>query len=740
MKARVFSLLPSAILLLGFALLAPPGRGQEAPSARFAFSDTTLLRDTLGLKFDLLFMLADSLRVPPSQLRALAIRYRLPVERIVFLADSLRMPVDSVGAVMERESFNPLTMSAERISAFSYTSSYQVGQEGRTTWVNGTDYTLSSGGIQARNVTSVSIDRYRGNLNSVLRVSETEGNYRYSKNFSVGGRAFLQRNEGYDSFGRTASTSNEFQVTMRAQQQPTAHLKTGLTAFLGPFNEPESPGAASKRGLSSRLTGSLGYGHDTWLTYDLDARLSSRLGRGHLPEQDWLDILELFGGARGTLALLERTPVSLRFTHDLQRNRAEAPDTFTVPGPGEPSTIYFLRRLPSGSTGMSLALNLRQARGSMTVTGEVKNAERLLEVGGIGRTSTSTETSLSADARYNWLGWNLDGRFVVGRPISEDPLRVTRALIRADSAGAEPETVTVLLDYRQKTRSLDRTLDVGLDRTLTRKLSVRAKGRVFLSSPRSTIVDSSYRALLGTNTFRVAAPDPRENYDDALELQGIYTPTQRLSTSLSFEISTRDNINLLATGSIGNTRVRTYRTSWSWTYRLMDGLTATQRNMVSADYSTYPFAPQRDLLALRYDIRTSINAVINPRFRIDLSHANEEQPRGSYIPDPDGRTFFRVASRTKAYTLSTNVSYTPHPAFSLTVTPNYRADTTPNSPDLQKSLDVAGGANVNLPVSSRGTLSGNMARTYSIRSATGGAGSRPIYSWTGALQFSWRLD
>src|SRR5262245_24739467 len=113
MKARVFSFLPAAILLLGFALLARPDRGPEAPSSCFAFSATTLLRDALGLKFDLLFMLADSLRVPPSRLRALAIRYRLPVERIVFLADSLRMPVDSVGAVMERESFNPLTMSAE---------------------------------------------------------------------------------------------------------------------------------------------------------------------------------------------------------------------------------------------------------------------------------------------------------------------------------------------------------------------------------------------------------------------------------------------------------------------------------------------------------------------------------------------------------------------------------------------------------------------------------------------------
>ena len=47
-----------AILAFAYAL---PGRAQEDLSGRYAFADSTLLRDTLGLKFQGLFRIADSL-------------------------------------------------------------------------------------------------------------------------------------------------------------------------------------------------------------------------------------------------------------------------------------------------------------------------------------------------------------------------------------------------------------------------------------------------------------------------------------------------------------------------------------------------------------------------------------------------------------------------------------------------------------------------------------------------------
>ena len=69
--------LAALALLLAAAVTAWPARGQTPIPARFAFADTTLLRDTLGLKFDRLFPLADSLHVSPDSLRAISVRYRL---------------------------------------------------------------------------------------------------------------------------------------------------------------------------------------------------------------------------------------------------------------------------------------------------------------------------------------------------------------------------------------------------------------------------------------------------------------------------------------------------------------------------------------------------------------------------------------------------------------------------------------------------------------------------------------
>ena len=75
------------LLLVVPAVLAfvPSGRAQAPVSARFAFADTTLLRDTLGLKFDRLFETADSLRMLPDSLRAQMIRYLLPMFRLIML-------------------------------------------------------------------------------------------------------------------------------------------------------------------------------------------------------------------------------------------------------------------------------------------------------------------------------------------------------------------------------------------------------------------------------------------------------------------------------------------------------------------------------------------------------------------------------------------------------------------------------------------------------------------------------
>ncbi|MBP8136857.1 MAG: hypothetical protein KAY61_01530, partial [Candidatus Eisenbacteria bacterium] len=127
----LLALVPIVCSLLFQAL---PGSAQQAGSSRYAFSDTTLLRDTLGLDFGRLFPSADSLQVTPDSLRAWMIRWRWDIPRLVFLADSLGMPVDSVGPVMWRERYNPLSSSStvRTRNDFRYSSSYDVSKTSST--------------------------------------------------------------------------------------------------------------------------------------------------------------------------------------------------------------------------------------------------------------------------------------------------------------------------------------------------------------------------------------------------------------------------------------------------------------------------------------------------------------------------------------------------------------------------------------------------------------------------------
>ena len=90
-----------------------------------------MLRDTLNLRFNRLFELADSLRVPPDSLPALSIRWLIPIHRLVAMADSMRVPVDSVGPVYERERYNPLAAQIASETAFTYGSTYSIEKDAK---------------------------------------------------------------------------------------------------------------------------------------------------------------------------------------------------------------------------------------------------------------------------------------------------------------------------------------------------------------------------------------------------------------------------------------------------------------------------------------------------------------------------------------------------------------------------------------------------------------------------------
>jgi hypothetical protein len=209
-------------IVLGAISAALPGRAQTPPSDRYAFADTTLLRDTLGISFFRLFPLADSLRLTPDTLRALSVRYRFPPERMVHLADSLRVPVDSVGVVLERERFNPLARTGdENVTAMLYTTNYNV-QQTQSSWGNNLDFNIERGPLFLHNLTLISIDNYSSgaiDTRRKTRNANTEAGWRLNQDISLGARALVAVFDSDDpSSGVITDRTNDFQFSGRSRR------------------------------------------------------------------------------------------------------------------------------------------------------------------------------------------------------------------------------------------------------------------------------------------------------------------------------------------------------------------------------------------------------------------------------------------------------------------------------------------------------------------------------------------
>ncbi len=211
-------------------------------------------------------------------------------------------------------------------------------------------------------------------------------------------------------------------------------------------------------------------------------------------------------------------------------------------------------------------------------------------------------------------------------------------------------------------------------------------------------------------------------------------------------------INLTAASSSANTENRSYRAEWRWNCHLLPGLTATQRNNLLASYDYVTFQVDQNRLSLDYSTVTSLNAVLTPHLTVDVNHSARYQPRGTYNRSANGLEYFSPGDESRNYLLNTRIAYTPIPALSFSVSPDYQqydrstrtaAGTVPQN--RQRTLNFSGGANLNLKVGDRGRLTGDIRRNYnSSRNTSYTAGallsprSRTDF-WNGSLLFSWSL-
>jgi hypothetical protein len=708
-----------ALLLLpvvpGLFLAALPGRAQQAVSSRYAFADTTLLRDTLNLRFEGLFPLADSLSITPDTLRALSIRYRWPLLRLVQLADSLRMPVDSVGVYLQRERFNPLSGAAgQHTTTLNYTSSYNI-QQTSTLWGNALDYKLVAGPIVIQNTTNVQMDRYQAGSRTSLRQtrsSSTEGGWKLARGLSVGGRANLDRFNSHDpsSASNQGESKDEFQLSVRSRQAPMRGLTSEMNFYSGLLNVNNTQ--QIKRGTSADLNGTVRL-QTRLVTHDLSGQVTGNLAQTRLPTSPVsVGTNDLSNNLRGTLGVLPGAPVGLNLNYSIRRTRVETPRDS-----GRAQSVRTL------NNSVDASMRMRRSNDKYVNLTARYGSQEQHQGTGLNSLISRKDFGLGTDGRLMLAGCDMQSRFSVTWSRSEYPTRAT--------TGGYGESLRVA------------SVDGTVSRALSRRFMLRATGSVSLTQSRSFVIGKY--------------PNPpvnRDQYRQEYRVEGQYNASERMNTAVALAVTRDVLLNIPAASTNANNEARTYRAEWRWSYRMMRGLTATQNNSVTAAYTHYNFLPDNDRLSMDYNTLTTLNAVLSPRFSVDVRHNARHQPSGSFTVLDDGLTYLSRSEVNESYTLSARLSYSPSQTFSLYLEPDYLASQQNGTQSGTLSptrgshqLNFSGGASLNLKVGGKGRLTGDILRTYRADrsltyNASGAATSSPRSEsdyWNGSLQLSWEL-
>jgi hypothetical protein len=702
-RRLILLLIPLSLSVLMQAL---PGRAQQAPSVRYAFADTTLLRDTLNLSFGGLFPLADSLELRPDTLRALMIRYRYTMPRLLHLSDSLGMTVDSVGVFMERQKLNPLAGGGSHRTAnsFTYTSGYDI-QRTTSTWTNGSQYRVFRGPLYMTNSTNIEMQRIKsGGLTSLRqnREATTEGGLTVSKGLSFGARSYQLRFFSADPGATVAQDETKSEYGFTARGLTTGkRVNTELNLRTGYLDDKSA--LSIKRGLSGSADGRVRYANPGVLTHDLSGSFSGNLSRTRPPNYPIeLNTHDMSSNVRGNLVLLPNSPVRLNVNYGLRNTRVEAlADTF-------------VNRILNRNNSADATLRMRA------------DADRYLDLNAsAGRTVSVSGTNNSAGghATVRWLlmGWAVDANYTDSR---------STAIYKRQRGGGG-------YDEHGTNRSADTQM--------LRNFGGRIIGKLL-----ANVALDRYRYVIHSDS---ATQTPRDSYRQSYRTEIVYNPSQRLSSGVALQVSLNRTVNILATTTSSNLDTRSYRTEWRWSYRVSHSLTVTQNNQIQADYQQYPFSPSRNTLALSYNNTTALAAALPGGLSIDVQHNASQAPRGSYTVQTDGGNALQLSDDTENYLLSSSVRYSPFAGISLHIDPRYlatdRSGTTNGVQARQRSdkrLDFSGGVDVNWHVGQKGMLTGRIGRTLSAQRTTSYAGGVPTISpraetdfWNGNLQLTWTL-
>jgi hypothetical protein len=462
---------------------------------------------------------------------------------------------------------------------------------------------------------------------------------------------------------------------------------------------------------AGNLNGRMRYNYRSWLVQELNGTVDGNLSRTRIPSQAEQNTQDYSANIRGLVNLFQTARVGLKNNFSYRHVQVETPLADSA----------VIQRALTDQWGADGTMRLRQDNDRYVDMQLKTSTSKQATVKGARSRNTRREDGFSAGGRYLLLGWSIEPRFNHSFANSDFPDRGT-------GGGGYSEFLHI--------RSLDGTVTKQLSATVSAQIS-------------AAIGLTSYRySVIGTFP---ALPVSRDTWRQSWRAKGSYAPSTRFSTSLGLEVSKSSLINIPSASTGTNNTVRSYRSDWTWSYRLMSGLTATQVNTVSADYQEYPFFPDNNRLTLDYGNLTTLNAVVTPHLNISLTHSIRETPAGNYTLYPDNLYYFERADESKNSSIRATIAYSPSPAISFGFRPNYysakRVGTVNGIEVPQRTngtLDFSGGANINVPVGRKGTLRGDIGRTYRAERTTTytnlGAQESPLSEvdyWNGSLQLTW---
>lgn len=712
LRRLAFLLMPASLML---CLAAPRGETQVTnEDSRFMFADTTLLRDTLGLTFEKLFPLADSLRMDPAALKSLSVSYRWTLLRLLKMADSLDVPIDSVGPIMLRELQNPLNVSTTN-TTYTYTTNYRLNQNEKD-WFNTSEYKISRRGVVVTNTTRVDFARYETSLTKSLtepRTSTTDVSWLFSPRFSIGGEADLNWYDKVSSSGLSndRDRTSTYQATMHAKPPNWNGFTSNFNATAGAFTSKKP--AEDKGGLTTSTTGQVRYGAGNWLSNDarfsFQSSISDLIGTDPIPDDDVhypkATAKDNIANVSGTFNLFRSRPVEFTSNYRLSNARVHtaiiaAPDTLLGTGPLTNKQLVrnvtrnldaTLRIQDSPNRSVSLGLNSSLADNA-TATSLTAN-------------NTRDRSGFTTSGRYDFSLLKFDGSFTLGQSVARFPHRDAKGGYRED---AHSRALSGHAQWTLIPRVI--TLDLNGDISLTQSRYARIDSPLTVPVA-NDVASQSYLAKLGYNRWT------------------------RGNTTLSLGVRRDQRVNLPAASTASNSETRSYSAGWDWTYQLLQGLSATQTNRMNADYLAYPFAPSSNRLALNYSTQTTLNAVFNPRFTLILDHSARYQPKGNFRPlyDSDPTEYFTLSDEDLSYSLTATITYKPASAVAFSIKPTYNAsdrNTTVNdelAPQRQsRGLSMGATADLNFAVGKSGRMTGHINRNANWDNTT-------LYSSNGSV-------